>query len=239
MAMLDNGLIKKYGLSSNTLKILALITMIIDHTGLALFPQYRIMRYIGRLSFPIYCFLIAEGFSHTRNVYKYASRLLAFAIISEIPFNLLVKGQILFAQEQNVFFTLFIGLVVLIFASRTVDASYSAGICFIGMITAVLLRTDYSAYGVLMIYCFYKFKDNPLILTIWIAVINFVMGIGGTGSQKYAALAMIPILLYSGRKTMFGSEKNKLLSQILKYGFYIIYPAHLVALYFIRIYYFK
>ncbi len=235
---MNNRLIKQYGLSSNMLKVLALITMIIDHTGLALFPQYRIMRYIGRLAFPIYCFLIAEGFLHTRNVYKYASRLFLFALISEIPFNLLVKGQLFYSQDQNVFFTLLIGLVVLIFASRTADSSYSASICLVGMLIAVLLRTDYSAYGVLMIYCFYKFKENPLVLSIWIIAINFIMGIGGTGSQKYAALSMIPILLYSGKKTMSGDKKDTILNEILKYGFYIIYPAHLVLLYFIRKYYF-
>ena len=113
-------------LSGSVLKLIAVITMLIDHTGYVFyaFPAFReplftalgetvtiyfILRKIGRLAFPIYCFLIGEGLIHTRNPIKYLLRLLIFAILSEIPFNLMVSGQLLCPEHQNVFFTLLLG----------------------------------------------------------------------------------------------------------------------------------
>lgn len=122
------------GISGSTLKIIAIVTMLIDHTGAtvlrAILNQPNIMdnlfnrdvwvsiysasRSIGRLAFPIFCFLLVEGFVHTRNVYKYAGRMFLFALISEIPFDIALKGNLYFPQKQNVYFTLLIGLLVLI-----------------------------------------------------------------------------------------------------------------------------
>lgn len=231
--ILNSQLIKKYGISSNGLKILALTFMIIDHIGAVLLPQYRILRYIGRLSFPLYCFLITEGFFHTKNVYKYGLRLLIFAFISEIPFDLAVHKEILEFESQNVFFTLFIGLVVIYIDQRFYNTSIGFITCFLGMGAALLFKTDYSIYGVLTIYCFYIFKSKPVSMAFSIAFINIIMGIGGTGSQKYAALAMIPILLYSGKKRYGSKEKKE--RMLIKYLFYIIYPLHLLILYWIYI----
>ena len=115
------------GLSGSTLKLLAIITMFIDHVGAAvlarmiimgnntelLYKVYLTMRTIGRIAFPIFCFLLIEGFEHTRDRKKYALRLLAFAAISEIPFDLAFNSKVLEFGYQNVFFTLFIGLVTI------------------------------------------------------------------------------------------------------------------------------
>jgi hypothetical protein len=75
-------------LDGRTLKIIALVSMLIDHTGVALFPQLAWMRYVGRLAFPIYCYLLTEGALHTRDIRKYIFRLLVFAAVSELPFDL-------------------------------------------------------------------------------------------------------------------------------------------------------
>lgn len=232
--LLNNEFLKKYGISGNGLKIFALITMIIDHTGAVLFPQYRIMRYIGRLAFPIYCFLIVEGAVHTRNILQYGIRLMLFAIISEIPFDLAIHRTLLEYNEQNVFFTLAIGLAVVYCAMITADMTAGLIGCFLGMGLALLLKTDYTAYGIMMIYCFYCFRAKPILLTVFIGLINFVMGIGGTGSQKFAVLAMIPILLYSGKKS-YGKAGEKNQSEFVKYLFYIMYPLHLLILFFVKI----
>ncbi len=242
--LLNSDFIKRYGISGNGLKILALMLMITDHIGAILLPQYRILRYIGRLSFPIYCFLITEGMLHTHNIYKYGIRLLIFAIISEIPFDLAISGQLLEFNDQNVFFTLFLGLVVIYCAYMVNDASKGFAVCIAGMLAAMFLRTDYSAYGVLMIYCFYLFRGSPWLMTVFIGIINLVMGIGGTGSQKYAVLAMIPILLYSGNKSYGESKsneneaagKNNIKNKCIQMLFYVIYPLHLVVLYLIKVY---
>ena len=105
---------RRWGLNGFTLKWIAMLTMLIDHTGMVLFPQYRIFRIVGRLAFPIYCFLLVEGAVHTSNWKKYVSRLILFALISEIPFDLARSGQIVAADAQNVFFTLSFGLLAVI-----------------------------------------------------------------------------------------------------------------------------
>lgn len=122
------------GISGSTLKLIAIVTMFIDHLGATVLraimnhpdiaaseiwfdfwkTTYSYSRNIGRIAFPIFCFLIVEGFAHTRNVWKYASRMLLFALISEIPFDIALKGNWYFPGKQNVYFTLLIGLLVLI-----------------------------------------------------------------------------------------------------------------------------
>ncbi len=243
---LNNDFIKKYGISANGLKILALLIMITDHVGAVLLPQYRILRYIGRLAFPIYCFLITEGMIHTHNIYKYGIRLLIFALLSEIPFDLAIFGRFPENADQNVFFTLAIGLAVITGALYVNDASKGLTIAIAGMIVAAFLKTDYSSYGVLMIYCFYLFRNRFIATTIAIGFINVVMGLGGTGSQKYAVLAMIPILLYSGKKTFGDSEEKetkeiketsrgrKIRNKCVQMLFYVAYPLHLIILYLIK-----
>jgi hypothetical protein len=121
-------------LSGSSLKILALVCMLIDHIGAAilyegiLLPRapiiigtplhklylfYRVLRFIGRIAFPIFCFLLIQGFLYTSNRKRYVTRLGIFALISEIPFDLALNNRILEFTHQNVFFTLFIGLLIL------------------------------------------------------------------------------------------------------------------------------
>lgn len=99
------------------LKIIAMVTMVIDHTGLSLFGRsptiYIAMRIIGRLSFPIFAFLIAEGCRHTHNIRKYFLRLIVFAFISEIPFDLMISGEPFYLKDQNVYFTLAIAVAAI------------------------------------------------------------------------------------------------------------------------------
>lgn len=128
MGNLTEAVSEGKGITGSTLKMIAIITMFIDHTAAVILERmlymqrfssqtaytvYIIMRLVGRLGFPIFCFLLIEGFCHTRNVKKYACRLFLFALLSEIPFDLGFRGSIFYRQYQNVFFTLLIGLIVL------------------------------------------------------------------------------------------------------------------------------
>ena len=101
------------------LKMLALITMVIDHVGAVFFPQLYWLRYIGRISMPIYAFLISQGYKYTRNFTRYAIRLAIFAVISEVPYDLLFHGTWLEFGNQNIMFTLLSGLI----AVRLLDLS--------------------------------------------------------------------------------------------------------------------
>ena len=120
---------KKFGISGSTLKLIAIVSMLIDHTAATVIRAllisaspdwqpglrtlYSVSRDIGRLAFPIFCFLLVEGFLHTRNPKKYAGRLFLFALISEIPFDLALQSGWFDPGKQNVYFTLLIGLLVL------------------------------------------------------------------------------------------------------------------------------
>ena len=99
----------KKGLNSFQLKCIAIVTMLIDHIGAIIFPTQMGFRIIGRFSFPIFCFLLVEGFHHTKDVKKYMIRLGIFALISEIPYDLAFRNVFLEFERQNVFFTLLLG----------------------------------------------------------------------------------------------------------------------------------
>lgn len=213
------------------LKIIALITMTIDHIGAVLLPQYGFLRIIGRVAFPIYCFLLVEGYFHTKDIKKYMIRLFIFALISEIFFDYAFYGEIFYNRHQNVFFTLFIGLGI-IFIVDLIKVRYiekNKFLCVIiamivlisGGMIADLLRTDYSFYGIFMIFGFYIFRNIYLSQILFMGYIN-AMIIGGT--QTYALLSLPFIFLYNEK-----TGKYK-----LKWLFYIYYPMHLIAIFLIK-----
>ncbi len=251
----------KRGLSSAVLKNIAVVTMLIDHIGAVIMARvliqnglyaamvsqeaydawmgqnsglygiYLAMRIIGRLAFPIYCFLLAEGLQRTHNVKRYLGRMLLFALISEIPFDLAFSGRLWNMQYQNVFFTLFIGLMV-IAGLRLVDQRLSgpetwrklagvglyAVIIVAGSVLALVLKTDYSFKGILAITVLYLFRSRRK-AQIWAGVIAFLLM---DGMEMIAALSFLLIWFYNGAR----GRQNK-------YFFYFFYPAHLLLLWVI------
>lgn len=209
-------------MSTFALKLLALVTMMIDHTGDVLLPQYRWLRYIGRLAFPIYAFLIVEGYVHTKDVKKYLARLAMFAVISEVPFDLAFRGAVFDMGGQNVFFTLFLGLLSIVLIDRFVYNTLLQFVLVAALgVIAQLAHTDYRFIGVCLIAVFYLFRDRmPFKLAgAANALIPFSSRI-----EFMACASLIPIMLYNGKIGRFK----------WKYFFYIIYPAHLMALVTVR-----
>lgn len=222
-----------------TLKLIAIITMFIDHVAAVLIPMdttiYLLFRCIGRLAFPIFCFLLVEGFHHTNNVKKYMARLGIFALISEIPFDLAFGDTTLkygYRLQQNVFFTLFIGLVVIwgmriidekftknIFSSEFLNRLLKGLVVMIGCYAAYFLKTDYSYMGVFLIVAFYLFRQKKVLLSIAVFLLNLLLG----PIQLLATVAMVFILMYNGER---GPQGNK-------YIFYFFYPAHILFLYLV------
>lgn len=243
------------GISGSTLKMIAIVTMFIDHLGATVLREilntpailntiftrdiwvaiYSASRSIGRIAFPIFCFLIVEGFVHTRNVWKYASRLFLFALISEIPFDIALKGNFYFPQKQNVYFTLLIGLLVLIAISwcerilKLNDtacrrsfirhllslAVFAIAVCLIikgGMELAGWIDTDYSYKGIFLIAILYLLHRSRLY--------QCAAGAAGFAWELPASLSFIPIFLYNGTR-----------GRQMKYFFYWFYPVHLMLLY--------
>lgn len=251
---------KKRGISGSTIKIIAIVSMLIDHIGAgllgrllmkaglmemmsssdlnvmmgwlaengALYYTYTAMRMIGRLGFPIFCFLLVEGFQRTHNVKKYALRLGIFALVSEIPFDLCFKGKFLEFTYQNVFFTLFLGLLTMIAfdwiskkewaanesLNRVVKVIFSAAALAVGAGVAHFLKTDYAATGVICIMVLYVFrKRKPLQITA--GCVAFLW-------EVTAPLAFIPIGFYNGQRGLK-----------MKYFFYAFYPVHLLLIWLV------
>lgn len=226
-------------LNSNRLKMIAIVSMLIDHGAVVLIENRilggpfdyiaaqtsetiafwwnvnTVLRLIGRLAFPIFSFQIVEGFIHTSDVKKYAKRLLLFALISEIPFDLAIFNTWFYAQYQNVFITLLIGLAA-IAAVHKFEAEQSLwkqaaamALCCGG---AQLLKADYGAFGVFFILLLYYCRRDARMQTI--------LGSLALLWEVTAPLAFIPIRMYNGEK---GNKKWQWL-------FYVCYPAHLLIL---------
>lgn len=218
--------------SSSTLKLIALVTMFIDHFGLAIvywsdsrIPYYQLCRNIGRIAFPIYCFLLVEGFFHTRSRLRYAASLLIFAILSEIPFNLVLGARLWLPEYQNVFFTLLFGLLA-IWAMEKLRKKHTLLMLLpaaCAMAAAYLMQTDYDFKGVLLIIILYLFRERPLP--------RFVCGALCLYWEWKAIFAWIPITLYNG-------ERGWLKGPVLKYLFYVFYPVHLLLLAYLRLRFF-
>lgn len=208
--------------SGSTLKLIAMGSMLIDHIGAIFFYSedfiviYRICRNLGRLAFPIFCFLLVEGFVHTRNLKKYCIRLFLFGIIAEIPFDIAFNQKIYEPQYQNVFFTLAIGIMVLAGIKKWKNNLVLVwGATLFGCFASILMSSDYSYKGIIMIVLFYWFYESQLLKYTFVALLNLSF-------QPFAILALIPIHLYNGGRGMK-----------LKYIFYWFYPIHLLVFSFI------
>lgn len=199
-SQLDNGqdwtIEKKKGLDALQLKIVALVTMLIDHIGAIIIPFLQvytedmptfivleglmvIMRLVGRISFPIFAFLIVNGFYHTSNRAKYLLRLSIFALISEPFFDVATSGVWLEFTHQNIFFTLALGLLATwgydnISKDQRFNFIGGLFIILVGLIAANL-RTDYGFYGILTIFIMYLFFENKTRLSIMLVVLNLVL----------------------------------------------------------------
>lgn len=205
------------GLTSFQLKCIAILTMVIDHTGAVLFPGQMLFRYIGRIAFPVFAFLLTEGFFHTRDVRNYMMRLGMFALLSEVPYDLAFRNTLLEFSHQNVFFTLFIGLAMMYAMEKSPGWAAKIPEALLAMWAAELLCSDYGCRGILLILVFYLLRGSgaPMLLlgVGWNLIFN-------RSVQMYGALAMIPVAMYNGER-----------GPSMKYFFYVFYPAHLLLLY--------
>ena len=209
-------------LSREGLKCIACITMLIDHVGAVFFPQQLWLRIIGRLAFPIYCFLLAEGSQHTKHPGKYALRLFIGLLLAELPFDLALYGQISFAH-QSVMFTLLLAFsMAMIMKKLPLLGKVLAVIPF--YFAAELLHTDYGGLGIIMAAVFIIGRELPealLFQTCSLLAVNLAYFTSSI-IQPFAVLSMIPIGLYSGKKVS-GSKP-------LQWAFYLFYPVHLLIL---------
>ena len=223
------------------LKLIAICTMLIDHMGYTLFPGVMWLRCVGRVAFPIFCFLIAEGCVYTHDRKKYAARLLVFALLSEIPYNLMNSGMIWDPYDQNVLWTLLTGALVCWLIDWALKKCTPLSFVLTGaaMVAAYWLleafRTDYGGWGMLLVAAFYGVHRAPSGAVVKMIAQAFglaffslgVMG-GYLSIELWSLVSLAPIWLYNGQRGF--SHKA------VQYGFYTFYPVHILILSLIAMY---
>ena len=226
-------------LSGSALKVIAVLSMVADHCAYFLMepdmPLYNVLRCFGRIAFPVFAFLIAEGFANTRSRTRYFLTLLGFAIVSEIPWYLLNGND----GTHNVMFTLSLGVVALAVFERLCE--HGSLCCFSILLLCILawwVGVDYDWRGILMIAIFYMLRRQTIIP--WLSrhhicfpsqalmQILFTFHLMTHYGIVGAILASIVIFLYDGTR---GNIKGA----VAKYSFYAFYPLHLFILYLIQL----
>lgn len=269
-------------ISGSFLKICAIVIMFIDHlaAGLVLpsiisgdmynvlhsfgidatldleIQIYFFLRGVGRLAFPIFCYLLVEGFMHTRSKARYSITLAIFAFISEIPFDLALityksydtldlktiytSYETQIWESQNVYFTLALAVLAMWAADSilkklkdiNIYLAYAVSVIPFGLIAwlAYCMNTDYDACGIIVIAVLYYFHNISILATL-LAYIFLVLTMStpvNGGMEEWSLPAFILINLYNGQRGFI--KKN------FKYFFYIFYPAHLLLIFFLRYY---
>lgn len=213
--------------------MIAIVSMVFDHTGYILFKNFSWMNYIGRLAFPIFAFQLTEGYSYTKNLKKYFLRLFIFAIISQIPYMLFLST---FSNNihLNILFTLILGLLAITIYEKLNNKYLGILLVILCCIFAQFLFFDYGWFGIAIIFIFYKFKSKKVLMNLFFiltTLINYFYEFLTSFRLEYiwiifyCSMAIIPINLYNGKK-----GKN------IKYLLYIFYPLHLIILYLVHIY---
>lgn len=235
---------KKLELTSFHLHIIAMALMLCDHLWATIVPGNDWLTDIGRIAFPIFAFMNAEGFFHTKNLKKYVKRLFIFAVISEIPFNLAVGGNVFYPLHQNVLWTFLISTGLMWINENAKEKSLlirflvGAGSLAMGFILGLLSFCDYHYAGIFTVLVFYFFRGRKWwcfagqLICLWyinfeiLSGFEYVFEISGMEihilRQGFALLALIPIWLYKGKQGLYNKG--------IKALYYWFYPAHLAVL---------
>lgn len=228
------NLAKYQFLNGSHLKLIAVITMLIDHTALILLPclpvlqiplfaeytVYAVLRKIGRLAFPLFCFLLAEGFYYTKNRLHYGRNLLIFALISELPYNLMKSGRLFYPNAQNIYFTLLLGFCILWLLNSPWKLYWKLPILVLIILFSPYLRAGYGRDGILLIVLLYALREKRLVSSL------LALPLLSGGIAAWAAF--VPIGMYNGKRGFISGKW-------LKYAFYIFYPVHILLLYGVRL----
>ena len=223
-------------LSANTLKFIAIIAMTIDHVALLFVPMdsllYVIMRVIGRLTAPMMCYFIAEGFRHTRSRRKYLMRMVIFAVIAQPAYSLMIGGGL----RLNVMYTFAVSLVMLMILSGDWRINVYVQTLLFAVCICLSMLGDWGYLIPLWVLVFYRFRGDFrkqslffFSTTIFVVIYQYLSA-GVPLYQLAVLLALIPLSLYSGERG--GSAGN--LRKISKWGFYVYYALHIAVLVIIK-----
>ena len=249
-------------MSALALRIVACVCMLLDHIGYCFagrYPFLEPLRWIGRIAFPLYVFLIVNGFRHTSDRLRYALRLFLFALLSQVPFALMFHHGDIFGK-LNVFFTLLIALLV-VWATdelrnrrRTKYLAFLPAVLVFALYYFGWLSSDYGARGLLLAMVFYLFEGKIILLffgmllsiyytypiSLGFGLLNLLRGRAFHFSaptawqlkQLFSLLSLVFIFLYNGKRGSL--PKNPVAGKAVQLGFYLFYPLHLLVLFFLK-----
>ncbi|MBE6598627.1 MAG: hypothetical protein E7638_04210 [Ruminococcaceae bacterium] len=215
-------------MTSFWLKIIAAVTMFIDHMGMILFPGQIIFRVIGRLAFPIYAYCIAEGFRYTKDRVKYFLRIFILGVLCQIVYTIVERDIYL-----GILLTFSLSMILMALQEKCIRglrrreyrfcAVYIISVAAVFLLTCVI-HVDYGFVGVMLPVLAALFPDKTrrlLAFAVGLTALSFAQYKMGSTTQIVCLLALVPLALYNGKPGKYR----------LKYFFYIFYPAHLVLLY--------
>lgn len=226
-------------LNANTLKFIAIVAMVIQHITIMFYPThdtvYWILYSIGRITAPIMCFMVAEGYYHTSNVKKYLFRLFLATLLSHIPHAIAFSfSPIEFWKVTSIMWCLFLGLLALhIYKNDNYPFTTRLGV--IGICCLLSYPGNLNCIIVLWILAFGIFREDNLkkytafflITLLYLAEYWIIAGSGIPWIRLVSLLAIPLLLMYNGKR---GSK-----SKVIQYGYYLFYPIHFLILYGIKI----
>jgi hypothetical protein len=213
------------------LKWIAIITMTVDHIGASLFPEFTVLRFIGRLSFPLFAYLLMLGMETTRNIRNYFIRLFIFALISQVPFFLAIDyGPF---ELLNIYTTLSSGLLFVYFFKK------GSVFLIVPMLASLVLPFDYGIYGIAVIGCMYILKEDTKFGVLSLILLNTLFLV--PWNPQFLSIAAIPLIVlhkYGSLTSIKETDDQYRIPLWRKYFFYLYYPLHLILLYIVKIVYF-
>ncbi len=222
---------RKFDFGRDLLKIVAIVTMTIDHVNDILYSDTLLLHIIGRLSFPLFAYLVALGIESTKKPKRYMVTLLSFALISQVPYFLAFGIQPF--ERLNILFSLVLGALTIYFFNRRNP------LAFIPLIFSILLNTEGSYYVVLTVVCMKILKSNPKLgfLALFALNIQFLL----IPDAQVLSLFAVPLILlhikgWLKKETLI--PENSLAYAFRKYAFYVFYPLHLALLFLIKLLFF-
>lgn len=247
---------KVKSIRSDTLKIIAMICMFIDHAGVGIVERLylfetnyetaimlrnidEVMRFIGRIAMPIFCYQLVMGLFYTKNRMKYLRNLFLFALISQIPFNLIVSGTWFDLKCQNTIFMLFLGALMIYLIEEFKDSPYAIFATVISVVLCAslseLIHADYGAKGVLLIAAIYFLRNKRELMVTVSPVVYILAAILVMSLNKSSLHAIISYIEYESPfvfafPLIYMDNGKRRSGRLIKWSGYVFYPLHLILI---------
>ena len=217
-----------------TIKCIACITMLLDHIKYSgpIF-QNVLTEYLGRLSFPLFAFLVSEGYCHTSNLKKYYKRLLIFGIISQIPF-MLFRTLVGEWKMLNIMFTLLFGLACVTIYDKIKHKYISIPLIILITLIGDFLNVDYGWLGIISVLIMYLLRNKKMFLPLIYGILIFLYYYSIAGYKYIFVTRNVLLMLFTWSSTFIINQYNGEKGKSMKYFFYWFYPVHMLGVYLLH-----